>query len=423
MDKKPGRKFQMSPRIFFIFFLGIWTSLFAGNKSMILEKISVYGNTRTHTPVLLRELNVKKGTLLTDDRLRKDYSWLLRLDFLKRIEFLMKPGSKSDRQLIMLVVQEEEPWYFSPILETSHPFGWIGGIKWTVPNFRGRRERIQLRLELGGINKGQFSWTDPWFGGNLRLFSKVTAFQRIFRYSYHDVKSPFREKETVFSLTVGKGFGRIFKIGVRGQYQHIWTDCPSVMVSGTNSDDLLSGELFAEIDTRDWPLYPRTGFYLNSWMRWTDQDQSRLFRRSGIEGRGYIPISGNNIIAVECIGQWSKGIVPVYERIHLGGDETVRGYYKGALAGENSLMASLEYRFPIFYERNPLAGIHAGFVGVIFLDTGTAWFQSEKFDWYRLHGSAGFGVHFIFDHYVLRGEYGYSGKGWGFLNTGTSVKF
>ncbi len=413
----------MNCRIFLILFLGMWTVLFGAVQPTRLEKISVYGNTRTQTSVLLRELNVKIGKPFSDSDLRQDYSWLLRLDFLKRIEFLMRPGSESDKQMVMLIVQEEDPWFFSPILETSHPFGWIGGVKWTVPNFRGRRERIQLRLELGGINKGQFSWTNPWFGRSLHLFSEITAFHRIFRYSYHDVNSPFREKETAFSLSVGKRFGRIFKIGIRSQYQHIWTDRPSVMVSGSNTDDLLAEELFAEMDTRDWPLYPKTGFYLKSWMRWMDRDRNRLFRRSGFDSRGYIPIFRDNILAVQCIGQWSTGTVPIYERIHLGEDETIRGYGKGALSGENSLMASLEYRFPIFYERNPLAGIHAGFVGVLFFDMGTAWFQNEKFDWNRLHGSAGIGVHFIFDHYVLRGEYGYRGEGWGFINTGTSVKF
>ncbi len=413
----------MNPRILIIFFLGIWTSLFGSVQPTYLEKISVYGNTRTQTRALLRELNVRTGKLLTDNDLKKDFSWLLRLDFLKRVEFLMRPGSESDRQMIMLVVQEEDPWFFSPILETSHPFGWIGGVKWTVPNFRGRRERIQLRLELGGINKGSFFWTNPWFGGKLRLFSEIAALHRVFRYSYHDVSSPFRENETVLSVSVGKGFGRIFKTGARSKYQHIWTDRPSVMVSGANIDDLLSGELFMEMDTRDLPLYPKTGFYLNSWMRWIYRNQNRLFRRSGFEGRGYVPIFGDNILAMQCAGQWSMGTVPVYERIHLGGGETIRGYNKGTLAGENSLMASLEYRFPIFYERNPLAGIHAGFVGVLFFDTGTAWFQNEKIDWNRLHSSAGIGVHFIFDHYVLRGEYGHYGEGWGFINTGTSVKF
>ena len=108
MDQKFGRDFPMKYRIFLILFLGIWTGLFGAVQPARLEKISVYGNTRTQTRVLLRELNVKTGNPFSDADLRKDYSWLLRLDFLKRIEFLMRPGSESDKQMVMLVVQEDE---------------------------------------------------------------------------------------------------------------------------------------------------------------------------------------------------------------------------------------------------------------------------------------------------------------------------
>lgn len=388
-----------------------------------LEKIAVYGNTRTKSGVILRELQVRTGKSFTETDLKKDRSWLLRLDFLKRIEFQQRPGHKSDQQMLMLVVQEEDPWFFTPILETSHPFGWIGGLKWTVPNFRGRRERIQLLLELGGINRGLCSWSNPWFAGKLRLFTEICFQHRRFKYAYPDVKTPFHEKETSFSWTIGRSFARIFKTGFRNLYQQVWTDFPSVMVSGNSTDNLLATELFAEIDTRDWPLYPKTGMYLQSWMRWIYHDQNALFHRTGIECRTYVPIFRDNILAVQCAGQWSNGTVPVYKRIHLGGGETIRGYSKGSLTGENSLMASIEYRFPIFYERNPLAGIHIGYTGVVFMDTGMAWYQNEKPEWDGLHGSVGIGIHFILDHWVIRGEYGYHGKGWGFINTGTSVKF
>jgi outer membrane protein insertion porin family len=413
----------MKIRIFFPCLLYTWNCFCVAGEQFQLEKIALYGNIRTKNGVILRELHVRKGKSFTDADLNKDRSWLLRLDFLKRIEFQRKPGHTSNNQMVMLIVQEEDPWFFTPILETSHPFGWIGGLKWTVPNFRGRREKIQLLMELGGINRGLFFWSNPWFGGKLRLFTSICLQQRIFKYTYHDMDTAFHEKETSCSWTIGRNFGRIFQSGFRSHYQQFWTDFPSIMISSNSTDNLLSTELFTEVDTRDWPLYPKTGLYLQSWMRWVYHDRNALFRRTGIECRGYVPIFRDNILAAQFAGQWSDGTVPVYQRIHLGGGETIRGYSKGSLAGENSLMASIEYRFPIFYERNPLAGIHIGYTGVLFLDTGMAWYQNEKPRWNKLHGSAGLGIHFILDHWVIRGEYGHQGKGWGFINTGTSVKF
>ena len=40
-----------------------------------------------------------------------------------------------------------------------------------------------------------------------------------------------------------------------------------------------------------------------------------------------------------------------------------------------------------------------------------------------LGGSAGFGIHVIWDHWVLLAEYGNHRKGWGFINLRTGIKF
>ena len=101
----------------------------------------------------------------------------------------------------------------------------------------------------------------------------------------------------------------------------------------------------------------------------------------------------------------------------------MRGYKTGAFWGENSLTASVEYRIPLIYERNPAANLHVGYLAVLFADAGAAWLQSERIEWDRFRGSVGIGLHGVWQRWVLRAEYGINGKGWGFITGGTDVKF
>jgi len=153
------------------------------------------------------------------------------------------------------------------------------------------------------------------------------------------------------------------------------------------------------------------------------EDNSEWYQRWDFDMRWYIPVFQSNILAVQSHVVLSNGDVPIYKRLHVGGSKTIRGYPTGFMAGENIFLASMEYRFPVLYERNPLSGIHAGWAGVLFIDMGTAWYSHENPGLDAVRLSVGFGVHLIWDRWVLHGEYGTHGEGWGFINAGTGIKF
>jgi len=388
-----------------------------------LEKVAVFGNTRTKTHVILREIKTKEGEPISQRLLLDDRAWLLRQDFLKRIEFQIKPGSTQKQRVLILVIQEKSAWSVSPILSNKDIFGWYAGARITRHNAWGRRNQIDVKVQLGSIQDFRLTYANPWLGGKLRLFTEVDVYQTSFRYKFRDYENDFIEHDMGVVWTLGRTLGRQVRVGTRACIERIWTDDSNVTLSGTHSDDLIQLEPFVCLDSRDWPLYPKTGFYLHSWLRWYAPFQNHRFRRAGIDFRLYTPAHHDNIIAFQASLQLSDGPVPVYKRLHLGGSHLLRGYKTDALAGENSLLISAEYRFPILYERNPLAGIHAGYTGVLFVDVGSAWFQHETFSPRMFRGSVGFGVHFIWDQWVLRAEYGNRGKGWGFINMGTGIKF
>jgi len=409
-------------RIFF-YILPVFLTENLWSQSAVLEKIVLYGNTRTKNHVILRELDTKEGSLFSNTLLLKDRAWLLRLDFLKRIEFQLKPGSAKDRHYLLLVVQEKGPWSVSPILNNNDLFGWYAGCQFTHRNLWGRRQQIDAAFQFGGIQRYSLSWNYPWFGGKHRLFASLDLYHTSFQYLYHDSPSSFLEKNTGVKITLGKGFGRNLRIGFRPGMDRFWSDTPEVTFSKTHVDDIAFFECFATFDSRDWPLYPRTGLYLQSGMQWFGVFQPHQFQKTIFDFRFYSPIYHDNILALDTYLEFSQGPIPVYQRMHLGGGKTIRGYSTGFLSGENGFFTSLEYRFPIFYERNPLAGINVGYAGVVFIDTGSAWYHHQTLKLTMLHTSFGLGLHAIWDRWVFRAEYGNHGTGWGFINLSTGLKF
>lgn len=403
--------------------LCLFPTLYLMGQPPLLERIALYGNTRTKDHVILRELHLAEGKPLIETLLLKDRAWLLRQGFLKRIEFQVKPGSTEDKRFLILVVQEKVSWSISPILSNNDLFGWYTGVNLTYHNLWGRRNRIDATFQIGGIRKYGLAWSDPWFGGKLHLFTRLDIYHTHFPYLYGDHHPHFNERDTGVLLTVGKGIGRRIRTGIRIGMERIWVEDPTVTFSETHTDDISLLEGFFTFDSRDWPLYPRTGLYLQAWIHEFGLFQNHRFYRTGLDFNLYSPIYHDNILALQTSVQISQGKVPIYKRIHLGGGKTIRGYRTGLLSGENYFLTSLEYRFHIFYERNPLAGINVGYAGVLFLDAGAAWFQNQIVKPHMLHGSLGFGIHVIWDRWVFRAEYGNHGKGWGFINMGTGIKF
>ena len=393
------------------------------SQSFLLERIALYGNIRTKNHIILQELNLKKGKYFTEKFIAKERAWLLRQNFSKRVEFQTKPGSALNSRILMIVVQEKSPWSVSPILSNNDLFGWYVGTHLTAQNLFGRENSIHVTFQVGGIQNFALNWNNPWFGGRLHLFLGLNLNHTSFKYLYGDYFSHFREEVTNTDITFGKEIGRRFKLGIKTGRERIWVADPSVTYSKTHVDKINTFKFFTIFDSRDWPLYPRTGLYLKSWINWFNYPSKHQFERTGLNLCLYSPVYHDNIMALQTFLQISHGKVPVYKRIHLGGGKTIRGYSTGCFSGENSFLMSLEYRFPIFYERNPLAGIHVGYVGVLFIDTGAAWFQHQKFRYSMLSSSFGLGFHVIWDHWILRAEYGNHGKGWGFIRLGSGVKF
>ncbi|MBN2102846.1 BamA/TamA family outer membrane protein [bacterium] len=391
-------------------------------KTPILQKIALFGNRTTKSHVILRELSMQAGDPVTDSLLISDRAWLIRSDFLDKIDFQLKPGYQNNECHLLIVVQEKRCWSFSPSFHTDDLFGMYGGGTFKLRNLWGRRHKISLKIETGGKKRIRLMWENPWLAGSWRLFSSMSLYAKEISYPYPDYPLEFLDKTWGVELKLGKQIARHIRYGLHVSWENIQTDLPAVNLSGRNSDEPVLTGLFCNVDTRDWPDYPRHGYFLYAGADYTNISNHQ-YAHAILNLRNYFPIKRNDILAVQWLIQGFQGDIPIYKRLHLGGGDTVRGIPTGLLAGDRFVMANVEYRFPIMYERNFKENVNLGYGGVLFFDLGSAWFSREPWTLDDCRSALGIGIHGIWDHYVVRGEYGTHGKGWGFINIGTSVHF
>lgn len=383
-----------------------------------LGEIALFGNTTTKSHVILREMEQKSGRPFSDSLLARDRSWIIRCDFLDKIDFQLKPDHHKPDYHLLIIVREKGHWSFSPSFHTNDLFGYYGGGTLKYRNLFGLRQTLGLQVEAGGKNRTRLYWANPWLG-NQHLFTDIELYYYDLPYPYPDFLKSFDMIRKGIRLIFGQQVRRAMKYGIQMTIESVQTD-QSVPLSGNYNQHFRTG-VFLQHDTRDWPAYPRRGYLFEAGFDHIQTDQSD-YDYAILNARTYIPQRRSDILALQCLIQGYLGTIPVYERLHLGGGDSVRGLPTGFQAGDRLIMINCEYRFPIMYERNFKENLHVGYAGVLFFDMGTAWFAGE-WQTSNLHSAIGIGVHALWDNTVIRGEYGTRGKGWGFINIGTSVHF
>lgn len=380
--------------------------------------ISIHGNTRTRTQVILRELSNSRSL----EKLYQDRAWLQRLDFLKRVDFMVKEKSDTEAEKLIIVVQEKPVYEVLPIIDNHDVYGWLWGVQLIQRNLWGRREALSFSYETGKRETFKALWQEPWFGNKLHLISELSFQYSQGDYLYRDYSPHFSMDYKKVEYKLGKGFGRYFNIGINFRYESMHTNDNKVTLSQTFDDELTSQGIFVNWDNRDWPVYPAKGLLVKMEALET-KTNLYAFRNGSVEINYFQHIKNRHILAFQFHYSGMEGSIPVYKRLHLGGTKSLRGYKAGAFGGNHIFFSSSEYRFPMFYLRHPEEGIHLGWLGFVFWDVGSNWYGFNDLKALQFHHSAGLGIHAILDSWNLRLEYGQVFKGLGYLTAGTSFKF
>jgi hypothetical protein len=144
---------------------------------------------------------------------------------------------------------------------------------------------------------------------------------------------------------------------------------------GEVDDRMSDAGVFAEVDTRRDPLFPRNAVFARTgWSRLSFSEPEASGVPDGGRSRwrhdvrGYLGVIGQIVIAARLQANLADGPLPAYAKPILGGADTLRGIGAGFAVGDNLWAGTIEARAPFTsLLRSTRLGILA------FYDTGATW--------------------------------------------------
>lgn len=311
-----------------------------------VERIDVVGNTQTLDRVVRREVQLVEGDAFNRVLLDRSRNLIRGLGFFKSVEITEKPGSKPDRAIVEVTVEEQPTGELSFGIGFSSVNSFLVDVSITQRNFRGRgqflrfavsassrRQNIDLRFTeprflgrnlLAGVEafnvKSNFireaGFRTNSLGGSVRIGFPTTASSRLFlRYT---VRS---DNITAPSVTARDVFGGPLR-DANGNLQRTCT--ASIQICSQIGRRLTSLVGFTLVwDKRNDPITPTRGFNVSF-----DQEVAGLggdvrYVRSSITGDIYRGIIKNFVLSAHLnagyITAWGGKTLRINDRYFKGG--------------------------------------------------------------------------------------------------------
>ncbi|MFQ5601743.1 MAG: BamA/TamA family outer membrane protein [bacterium] len=394
-------------------------------KSFDILAIIVQGNEKTKEEIILREMKLQAGDQYDEEVAEGDRLRIQNLGIFNRVEIDMVPTNRG----VILVVTVTEMWYIFPypiIFRNDRDWGRISvGAGLLHNNFRGRRETIDFSFWLGFNPSVRLVYSNPWIMGPMKFYTSISIFAKRVRNrsSTSDPTLPeINENQIGVNWRIGKRFGHFTYVDLNLGYKQLTLsprDSASTL-SASGKDRLPHLGFSFTNDKRDLWEYAHRGHYVNIWAQKTGWFGNVVdYARFGMDVRKYIPI-GATTLAFRGAANLSTGAIPIYEQVHFGFLTRIRGHFSERIAGENLLLGSAEFRFPIrkityhnwgpfqsmgSYGSNFRFGVSAG----LFFDTGAIWLQEDTLAKNTFISGWGAGLHVFLPYQnILRLEYGFN---------------
>jgi len=385
-------------------------------------QIFIVGDERTRQNVILRQLGIYPGQVLSYPDLRFAEKNLARLNIfevspdgaIRPTVTVLDPDSDSEIKDILVTVQEANTGSLMFGVGVNSNAGLTGNIvlnernfditKWpgsidellSGNAFRGAGQEFRIEAVPGTqLQRYTVSWREPFLFDSLFSLG-VSAYYYTRQYNEYD------ETRVGSKVTLGRklnqywtatGTIRVEDVGVFGVADYAPQEFQEV-----KGENFLAGfRAGLQRDSRDSYLRPTQGSLFS--ISYEEVVGDRIFPLVNAEFNDYFTIyqradgSGRQVLAFRSAAGWAGENTPVFERFYAGGYSSIRGFaFRGVgpeeigykTGGTFMFLNSLEYQVPL------LANDMVYAVG--FVDSGTV---ESKLDIRDYRVSAGFGLRFV----------------------------
>jgi outer membrane protein assembly factor BamA len=358
-----------------------------------LAAIRVHGNHTTPDAEVLALAGLELGQPVTPSFARDVQARLEASGRFRSVEVRKRFASITDYSAVLIVILVEEhagiaidvpspgpmrklraKTMWLPILRSEDGYGFIYGARVSLVDLVGPNTRISTPLTWGGERRASVEVERRFESGPL---TRVIGEAGIWRREHPSLD--VGDRRTGASLRMEKAFTSWFQLAALARVEDVRF--------GDARDRLTAAGGEAVLDTRRDPAFPRNAVYGAARVERLGFDSTSDTTRWTLDGRGYLGLFRQMVLAARAWHVRPSGPLPVYEQPLLGGEGTVRGFKVGHRYGDRLLAGSAELRIPLSTPRRLTR------LGVaVFADTATAYAVDQALDTATWDTGVGAGV-------------------------------
>jgi outer membrane protein insertion porin family len=373
-------------------------------KQYFVNRITFVGNTTTRDNVIRREIRLFEGGVFNTEALKYSVRRINQLGYFKNLEGdaidVQKTPGADNKVDVKLKVEEQNRNQITFGAGVSQYEGFFGQLAFQTSNFMGRGETFSVSAQQGNLAKNyQVGFTEPF------LFDRpITAGVDVFHQSIQ-YQLQFTQISTGMSTVWGFPAGPFSRWFLNYSYQDVKvTDVNPAYTSTqfTENNPFLADTLLLNQDgqerriskigpsfvynTVDNPIFPTNGKRFSTSVDFAGIGGNSKFVNPKVEGIWYFQQSHRTSLglraAAEYIRPYGGTKLPIFEKLFLGGEYSIRGYdlrsvgprdptTQLVVGGNKSLLFNAEYMITI-----------AGPVRlVLFYDAGQVQDVGDSFSW------------------------------------------
>jgi outer membrane protein insertion porin family len=316
-------------------------------KQYFVNRITFVGNTTTRDNVIRREMRLYENGVFNTEALKYSIRRLNQLGYFKPLEgpgkdvTFEKTPNVEGKVDVRLKLEEQNRNQLTFGAGVSQFEGFFGQLSFQTANFLGRGESLTVSLQ-GGSRAQNYSlaFSEPF------LFDRnITGGANLFRSEIRYI-GQFTQKSTGLVLTtgfpLGTGFTRMFtnysyeRVRV-SEVSQLYQD-PLVLarnpflrdavLTGSGGERIISKVVPSIIhNTVDQPIFPTTGRRLTASVDIAGLGGNTTFYKPMLEAVQFWRQSNRLTFGVRGQVEYIHGDnLPIYEKLFLGGEYTVRGF-------------------------------------------------------------------------------------------------
>jgi outer membrane protein assembly factor BamA len=394
-------------------------------RQLRLEAVRITGNERMSDDLIRTHLGLAPGDAVDLAAFEAARVRLLDTGYFTQVDFSTRPGSERGNVTLVIEVVERGPASFETGFGYDDVHGWfltLLGMRSDTPFGTDSRMRLGLRLgfRIAGVDAEWTQTVSPnrpfGLGARIHLYNENHLFFGSGPPGWSD--DGWNRFQQDISRVGGEVFVRYrtaqtsrIDVGVRGetvepdsgftdqsddeQPIRLYPQLPPSLQTAVGKAAINGFFLRYLRDTRDYANYPRRGSYTrltfigNTEVLASDE----IFTKTTLDASKHVGLGDRSVLSGRVSGGFISDTAPYYERFHIGGIYSIRGFEEWSLSptdGDDAFwVVNAELRFPLtFSDRTTQPRL----TGILFFDAGQGWQNDEVVRGDDIQSAIGYGV-------------------------------